>query len=140
MQNVDFMRLKVNEFVSRYTGYKPNNVCPTMYVSPRSLLWRRALQCPSVSLHVCSWFCPSGFNGVSEGATVTDADRSATPLFITESARISCSLHTNPDILEDDSQCISFTLQFVPERHVHQVVVRRNGYRPEQIHLLLAES
>ena len=25
-------RLKVNEFVSWYTGYKPNNVCPTMYV------------------------------------------------------------------------------------------------------------
>ena len=56
-------RLKVDEFVSRYTGYKPNNVCPTMYVRD---------------------FVRQGFNGVPEGATVTDTDRAATPSFIIE--------------------------------------------------------
>ena len=44
-------------------GYKPNNVCPTMYVRG---------------------FVRQGFNGVPEGSTVTDTDRAATPSFIIE--------------------------------------------------------
>ena len=111
----------MNEFVSWYTGYKPNNVCPTMYVSPCSCCGEDR---SSVHLYLYMYvrgFVRQGFNSVPEGASVTDTDRAATLSFITESSRINCSLHAKPDILEDDNQCISFTLQFVPERHVHLV-------------------
>ena len=70
---------------------------------------------------------------MSEGATVTDADGAATPLFITES----CSLHENPDILENDSQCIS------PSSLCQNAAFTRcrseNGCKPEQINLVRAE-
>ena len=70
--------------------------------SPRSCCGE---ECSSVHLYPCMYVCGfvrQGFNSVPEVVTMTDADRAATPSSITESARISCSLHANPDVLDGE--------------------------------------